>query len=178
MIDELLDYIHVVVIQGQGLYDRPARVCMDVVEAIEIEESHVEEAVSRSIITHSESELSWLTIFDMDLEEEEESESAEDDLEEAARLSMDMLDAVNTTPPLSKFDVAAMLEGLQQVEAGEAEDGEAFLCVICMEGKCDDESGGFKQMPCNHVLHATCAHTWFRISPSCPLCRFRLKNKS
>ena len=43
-------------------------------------------------------------------------------------------------------------------------------CPICQENF-DDTSPLIRLRNCNHCFHSDCAHTWYRMSVYCPVCR-------
>jgi E3 ubiquitin-protein ligase synoviolin len=42
-------------------------------------------------------------------------------------------------------------------------------CIICRE-EMTVESGA-KKLPCNHIFHPNCLHSWFQRQQTCPTCR-------
>ena len=61
----------------------------------------------------------------------------------------------------------------EEEEEEEHEEEEAPQCCVCMEElDTHDAQNPTTRLPCGHVLHTSCAMTWFRSGHAeCPLCR-------
>lgn len=46
-------------------------------------------------------------------------------------------------------------------------------CAICW-----DKMETARKLPCNHFFHTTCLRSWLEQDPSCPTCRYSLRNRS
>lgn len=49
------------------------------------------------------------------------------------------------------------------------------ICSICLEEIKENEE--LKKTRCNHIFHSECIIKWFKISNTCPICRFEFINQ-
>lgn len=56
---------------------------------------------------------------------------------------------------------------------GENETGEGNLCPICLADYVEGDE--LRVLPCEHFMHATCLDAWLANNPSCPSCRYSLR---
>nr|GMD26556.1 E3 ubiquitin-protein ligase RING1-like [Ipomoea batatas] len=62
-------------------------------------------------------------------------------------------------------------EGLERVRVKETE-----ACAVCLEEMGAGSEG--TMLPCKHIFHGRCIHTWLEKADLCPLCRFQLSHRT
>lgn len=48
-------------------------------------------------------------------------------------------------------------------------------CPICLEKSVAGET--IRELPCSHVLHKECCEAWLRTADTCPMCRFKVRQR-